>query len=241
MKLSDIFDQLAYGELSQLALVIDGQIVPEDVNRIISQVNMGLTELHKRFMLKRKTLTLQTLDYVIRYPLLSKYAESKGAELPYILDKADPFLDDIIEILSVHDENGRELALNTHQAMKTDFSVPEVFTPAYNILRFADDPAIGKYTVTYKAGHPKLAKITDVESFDPSKVDIELPMTHLEALLFYIASRVITPMNGAANGSPQEGMNYAQRFEQACMLLLQQGLDVEESRESSRFVRNGFV
>ncbi|MCZ3125909.1 hypothetical protein NYZ29_17295 [Acinetobacter baumannii] len=240
MKLSDIFDQLAYGELSQLALVADGEIIPKDVNRIIAQVNMGLAELHKRFMLKRKTLTLQALDDVIRYPLLSKYAESKGAELPYILDKDEPFSDDIIEILSVHDENGRELALNTHQAMRNEYSVPEVFTPAFNILRFAEDP-VGKYTVTYKAGHPQLAKITDVQGFDPSKVDIELPMTHLEALLFYIASRVITPINGTMNGAPQEGMNYAQRFEQACMLLLQQGLDVEESRESSRFVRNGFV
>ncbi|MFX9003598.1 hypothetical protein ABTN42_18910, partial [Acinetobacter baumannii] len=123
MKLSDIFDQLAYGELSQLALVADGEIIPKDVNRIIAQVNMGLAELHKRFMLKRKTLTLQALDDVIRYPLLSKYAESKGAELPYILDKDEPFSDDIIEILSVHDENGRELALNTHQAMRNEYSV----------------------------------------------------------------------------------------------------------------------
>lgn len=238
MKLSDIFDQLAYGELSQLALVANDEIIPEEYNRIISQVNMGLAELHKRFMLKRKVVELQTLDDVSRYPLLSKHAQSKGAELPFILDAADPFLDDIIEIIDVFDEKGKALPLNV---LVEGENAPAVFTPAYNILRFSDTTPVGKYKVVYKAGHVPIAKVEDPETFDASKVDIELPMTHLEALLFYIASRVIMPINGAMNGAPQEGINYSQRFEQACQQLLYQGLDVEERRESHRFTRNGFV
>lgn len=238
MKLSDVFDQLAYGELSQLALIANDEIIPEEYNKIISQVNMGLAELHKRFMLKRKTLTLQTLEDVYRYPLLKRYAQSQGAELPFILDSDEPFDEDIIEILGVSNEKGWAIPLNVYDA---DEHLPVVFTPAYNILRFNDVTPIGKYTVTYKAGHVPLAKVVDPETFDASKVDIELPMTHLEALLFYVASRVIQPINGAMNGAPQEGVSYAQRFEQACQQLLYQGLDVEATHESHRFKRNGFV
>lgn len=238
MKLSDVFDQLAYGELSQLALVANNEVIPEDYNRVIAQVNMGLAELHKRFMLKRKTLTLQTLDDVYRYPLLAKHSQSQGAELPFIIDIDEPFKEDIIEILGVTDEKGWAIPLNVYDA---DDHLPIAYTPAYNILRFNDVTPLGKYTVSYKAGHVPLAKVEDPESFDASKVDIELPMTHLEALLFYVASRVIQPMNGAMNGAPQEGMNYAQRFEQACQQLLYQGLDVEATHESHRFRRNGFV
>lgn len=237
MKLSDVFDQLATGELSQLALVSVDEINPTDYNRVINQVNMGLTELHKRFMLRRKTLKLQTLEDVLRYPLVSKQSVSGGAQLPYILDAEDPFQDDIVEILAVLDPKGKELPLNTHTATED----PYVITPAYNIVRFNEEPPVGEYTVVYKATHPKLAKVEDVETFDASKVDIELPMTHMEALLFYVASRVITPINGAMNGAPSEGRDYAQRFENACQTLLYQGLDVEVSRESTRFSRNGFV
>lgn len=238
MKLSDVFDQLAYGELSQLALVAANEIIPEEYNRIISQVNLGLAELHKRFMLRRRTLTLQTLDDVIRYPLLSKHSQTAGGALPFILDLDDPFKDDIIEVLYIKNEKGEELPLNVHDYPS---NLPAVFTPAYNILRFNEEPPIEKFLVTYKAGHVAIPKVEDPDTYDPSKIDIELPMSHLEALLFYIASRVIQPMNGAVNGAPQEGLNYAQRFEQACQQLLYQGLDVEEQRESHRFTRNGFV
>lgn len=239
MKLSDIFDQLATGELSQLALVDSTQenINPTDYNRVINQVNMGLSELHKRFMLKRKTLQLQTLADVIRYPLTSKHSQSGGAVLPYILDIDEPFEDDIVEILVVKDAQNKELPLNEYKATAT----LGVLTPAYNIIRFSEDVAPSRFEVIYQASHVKVPKVVDPDTFDASKVDIELPMTHLEALLFYIASRVISPINGAVNGAPQEGMQYAQRFEQSCQDLLLQGLDVAVTKESTRFSRNGFV
>lgn len=249
MKLSDIFDQLAYGELSQQNIVANEEVTPESMNRVIAHINMGLTELHKRFMLKRKTLTLKTLDDVTRYPLVAKHSETGGSTLPYILDANDPFQEDIIEILLVKDSAGQELILNTTKAHAAHMQYQpgdlayqkHVFTPAYNILRFEDGIPVDTYTVEYKANHPVIPKITDLLTFDASKVEVELPMSHLEALLFYIASRVITPMSGAINGAPQEGLSYAQRFEQACGELMLQGLDVEEHRESTRFSSKGFV
>lgn len=237
MKLSDIFDQLAYGELSQLSLVNDQEIIPDDYNRVISQVNMGLTELHKRFMLKRKTLTLRALEDVLRYPLRKSNSVSGGSQQAFIIDADDPFQEDIIEVLSVHGPKGEELPLNVQREVEQ----LSVFTPGLDIVRFNVDPPLGDYTVTYKASHPVIPKVVDPLTFDASHIDIELPMAYLEALLFYIASRVTTPIVGGMNGNPSEGMTYAQRFEQACQTLLYQGLDVEVNRESTRFSQNGFV
>lgn len=240
MKLSDVFDQLAYGELSALSLAVDGEVEPREVNKIITHVNLGLTELHKRFVLKRKTLTLQTLADKSRYVLLAKYGESAGGSDPYILDADDPFKDDIIEVLRLKDAKGKEIPLGqTHIHVSPD--TIEVVQPAYNILRFVTDVEAGtKFTVEYQANHVTIPKVVDFESFDASKVDIDLPMTYLEALLFFIASRVITPISNNL-GNPQEGTSYSALFEKECQDLAVQGLDVDQAAINDRFSYNGFV
>ncbi|HDU7846651.1 hypothetical protein [Acinetobacter baumannii] len=241
MKLSDVFDQLAYGELSSLSLAVDGEVEPREVNKIITHVNLGLTELHKRFVLKRKTLTLQTLADKSRYVLLAKYGESAGGSDPYILDADDPFKDDIIEVLRLNDEKGNEVLLGKTHLNGNRRNTIEVVQPAYNILRFVSDVEAGtKFTVEYQANHATIPKVVDFESFDASKVDIDLPMTYLEALLFFIASRVITPISNNL-GSPQEGTSYSALFEKECQDLAVQGLDVDQAAINDRFSYNGFV
>ena len=55
MTLSDVFDQLAYGEFSKIFLGESGAIPQSNWNRIITHINLGLTELYKRFDLKHLT------------------------------------------------------------------------------------------------------------------------------------------------------------------------------------------
>lgn len=243
LKLSDIFDQLAYGELSATGILSDGAITGEEINKVIAHINLGLTELHKRFVLKRKTLTLQTRPGQTRYVLLSRYAQSTGAVNPIILDSAEPFQDDIIEVLRLTNSNGVELPFDGRNP-STDLmdwrEVPLVVQPAYNIIRFVEDPVAATYEVSYQANHPRIAKVSDFLNFDASTVDVELPMTHLEALLCYIASRVITPIANNL-GNPGEAMNYSARFEQLCKELEVQGLDVQSMAGEDRFTRKGFV
>ncbi len=72
MRLSEIFDHLSYGELSQVHIGEgDGEgITPENRHRMITHVMLGLTDLHRRFQLREAEtlvhlspgLTLYTLD-----------------------------------------------------------------------------------------------------------------------------------------------------------------------------------
>lgn len=222
MKLSDIFDQLSAGPLSQLSMVEDGEITSEHVNKIIHQVNAGLTDLHRRFFLRQETHELDVVSTQLRYPL-----KDLG----------------IIEILDVSDKDGHLLLLNPHDIRKPMNEVKpphRVFTPVYNILRFDPVPD-GTYLIRYQARHPIIEKVEDFASFDASLVDVELPLEYLNALVFYIASKVITPIVGQLDGNPQEGVMYTQLYEAECQQLTANGLDVSDSFQESQFHQKGFV
>ena len=71
MKLSEIFSQLAYGELSQLGLVNatgDG-IATDKQGQLVAHVNMGLLALYKRFLLKEGSVTIRLVTGRSTYPL----------------------------------------------------------------------------------------------------------------------------------------------------------------------------
>ena len=56
MKLREIFEHLAYSELSQLNVgdTSLGLINESNYDKVLSAVNLGLTALHTRFCLKKK-------------------------------------------------------------------------------------------------------------------------------------------------------------------------------------------
>ena len=56
MLLSDLFEQLTYGELSQLEYsgVDDEGFTVNDYKRVIPHINLGLAELHKRFLIREE-------------------------------------------------------------------------------------------------------------------------------------------------------------------------------------------
>ena len=53
MKLKEVFDQLTYGELSQLSIggQAQGEITEENYARVVAHVNLGLSAIYKRFHL----------------------------------------------------------------------------------------------------------------------------------------------------------------------------------------------
>lgn len=227
MLLSDIFDTLAYGELSALALASGGEIAREDMPKLVNHINRGVLELHKRFSLKRDTFTFTTEVGVLRYQL----------------DKLCP---NIIEVLRVfghseHPPKDEEIVKVSH----FKYMNPEIplcyLMVSPTIIRFNKTAnVLTDFTVEYKAT-PARIKVDDFDTFDPTKVEVDLPMTHLEALSLFIASRVIAPIANNL-GSPQENMNYQAMYEQACQALTVQGLDVEEvAYDQDRFYRNGFA
>ena len=117
MKLKEIFDQLTYGELSQLAIGggEQGQINEANYPSVVAHIRLALTALYKRFPLKENRLVLQLLPGVLQYEINSKYAVGNMKSLvpvKYILDSALPFKDDILKIERVYTGKGHELSLN---------------------------------------------------------------------------------------------------------------------------------
>lgn len=237
MKLQDIFDQLSGGEFSQLSIGGSNAGVIDEGNyrRVLGHVNLGLIALFKRFSLKEGRLTLALQEGVSSYKLQSSFAvNGVGSTEPvrYIVDTVgEPFLDDIIKVEQVLTDDLVELPLNDSS------DTTSVFTPSALVLRVPDDVDSDLLTVVYRASHAKLA-VTPGAWF-PKDVDVALPETHLEPLLYYVASRVHNPI-GMSNEF-HAGNSYYAKYEAACQALEGKGLQVDQGSQNSRLFRNGWV
>jgi hypothetical protein len=243
MKLADVINQLASAEFSQLSLGGQGAGEFNDNNykQLVAHVNLGLTALYRRFNLKEGRLVVSLQQYRTTYPLTSDHAvNSKRSRLPveerYIQDTAvAPFHDDIHKIEQVFTADGIELALN-------DKSNPDsVFTSSMTTLivpkGFVEDAAPEQLTLAYRANHPIIE--TGMGLFDPNKVMMELPYSHLEALLYFVASRANNPI-GMSNEF-HAGNSYAAKYEAACQELESVNLRIDTISQEDRFSRKGFV
>lgn len=247
MKLSEVFTQLTYGELSQISLggAENGGINVTNYGAVVAHVNLGLTALYKRFPLKEGRILLQLVSGRATYPLTSAYALSNDLSLEqvkYILDtQASPFTNDIHKVERIYAANGGEFGLNDH-ADSLAISTPSAAVlrvPAMVVANSPELPEVLKGTtleVIYRADHPKIQM---TEDFDPELVEIELPYSHLEALLYFIASRAHNPM-GMVNEFNM-GNNWNNKYEMECQKLEVVNLRVDQVGTNTRLERNGWV
>jgi len=232
MTLSDVFDQLAYGEFSKIFLGESGAIPQASWNRIIAHINLGLTELYKRFDLKQVELPVEVLAGTLDYDL------KEGG--------------DFIEILHVFNSDNVEIPLNNRvTAINKEWGaaqavVDRVHTNVPSVLSVNPQMLPQVLTVVYKAGHVPIPKIADadLDGFDLTGVQIDLPVTYLEALLYFVASRIFNPMdlsNVVGRQPFHSGNNYYSKYEAACAQLMTKGLDISEKLDTGLFQRKGFI
>lgn len=220
MNFNTIIRNLASGELSQLHLgkqLVDNPTL-EAITPVVDMVNLGLTALYKRFKLKEEVLEIPLNPDLLSYSL------------------SEPLL---IKVLSVGLKGGEALPLN-------DSSDPlSCFTPKAKVLKvsekvyeLATELQLDTLVVTYQANHPMLVA-TEVftELSDPP--ELELPDTFLQALLYFIGSRVHMPV-GMVN-EHHAGNSYFARYEQECQHLSFDGSMVEDSSSNGRLRRAGFA
>lgn len=223
MKLQEIFDQLTYGELSQLSIggSEQGEISEANYPRVLAHINLGLTELYKRFNLKEKRLVV---------PL------QRNADV-YQLN-----VDDILKIERVITDSEFEMTLN-HES-----DPYSCFTPSLKSLRIPelvmnqgsslpDELKTTALTVVYRANHPKI--VIRFGYIQPERVEVELPSSHLQALLYFVASRAHNPI-GMTNEF-NAGNNWNMKYERACQELEAEGLQVDRGINNLRLNRNGWV
>ena len=236
MLLSEVFDQLTHGELSQVSIggAEESGITKTGYPAMVSHINLGLTNLYKRFLLKEGTLYLDRHPNIKTYALHSKYQEgnrTSRVDIPYINASTPAFQDDIFKVERIYDELGIEHGLNDEGDPRS------ITTPTYNTIVIPDVSEVSSLKIVYRANHPKI--VIEDGDLDPTEVELELPYSHLEALLLFVSSRLLNPV-GMGNEF-HDGNNYAAKFEQACAYLEQQNLRVDKTAYSDRFTRNGWV
>lgn len=233
MTLQDIFDQLIYGELSQLALTEDNELNANDRQKLIPHIKLGLTELHKRFLLRERNVKVNMVTDQLTYVLHSDYAESNSkAVSPYLADTSDPFTDDVLKIERIFNDEDEEMILN-----KPDNEYSIRTTSPTTMLIPVQDPTTEYVTVYYRADHPTIDQYAYLQP--ANKVTINLPPGYLEPLLYYVASRVMNPIG--LTPEFHEGNNYYAKFEAAVQRLKDINLDIDTEHENTKFTNRGFV
>jgi len=237
MRLQEIFDHLNYGELSQLSIGGNDQGVLDASNQaaVINHINLGLIELYKRFDIRIKEVTVQTLSYLNEYRLDSRYAVTNPhgtddtAYPKYIIDTPFyPFTDDVLVIEEVIDESEIIYSVNDETDCDT------ILVTDYNMINVANPGLEAALFVHYRAAPEKLnPNLTDNYS------DVIVPLTdqYLEPLLNYVAYRSFA----AFNMNNPEAVSYYAKFEASCQLLRQESLRHKVIRTNGKLSNNGWV
>ncbi len=236
--IKEIFNLLAEGEFSHMNLKQrhTGGLAEEEYPKVIGHLNLGLIELYKQFNFLQDELTLhicpQTKIYYMRsdrFGLVQNMCKHTYIEE----DPDNSFDNNILEITNIYNSIGDDLPLNDRRATLA------IETINYDTLRIAPILACEVLSVRYKASYPKI--FID-EEFDAEAYELYIPDVILEALLFYIASRVYKGMG--SNDSSQnadKSMTYMQKYELACQKIDTFGLDTQINDARTNFDESGFV
>jgi len=236
MRLSEVFDYLSQGELAHLDLGgnTSGDIDTDNYTKVITNLNLALAELHKRFPVKVRELVLRQQDHIAEYNLNAKHAVTNpygtdDSQYPkYIDDSAySPFTDDILIIEAVFNELGEEVPLNDEN------KIWSVFTTSPTTLAIPYPDSNNALFIQYRAAPVKIPTTV----VDPSTVEIDLPVQYAEALLNYVAHRIFSSMN---MNSP-EATNYYSKFEASCKMLENTGMTQRSNPTNMRLENNGWL
>ena len=190
MKLLDLFERLSFGELSNLAIGMEGAgtIRESDQRKVLAHVNDGLLQLYSRFILKTKYLLIEEQEHITQYHLIEKYTESQNCvDFPYIKDLAgDRFTGDLIRILEVYDDYGNQFVLND-----TD-NCHSLFTPSPQTLQIPNPKTEVPKHILYQARHNIIPEILE-------NTWVEVPFVLESALQAYVAHKIFSHMNGQDN------------------------------------------
>lgn len=227
MLVSEFKSYLVHGELSQLDLGADiGNNL--QLPKLVASINLGLTELYKRFPINLKEVIIQLNNWQTNYTISSAHAESQmppegNPDNYYVKDSEYyPFTDDILSIEQVFNEDGEELPLNDENLKYS------LFTVGHNVISHPYPEDENAITVIYRAHSAKIA----VDS-----TEIDIPQQFVEPLVNYVAHRVFAGINM----SSAEAINYYARFEASCALINNLGLYAKPSNTNMRLENSGWV
>ena len=216
MNLKDVIDQLSHGELRNafMADTSEGELGERQKTMLITHVTMGLAALHTRFFLKERTHVLNLVPGTGKYRI----------DAP-----------DLLRIEAVRDLVNDEYLINVlgepESLHTSDYRTLDVPLALYEKL---ESPVL---EVFYRANHLPLDTMAKYLPLDQTEID--LPYTHLEALIMYVSSRVMNPVGMAETF--HEGNNYAAKYEQACQRIELAGFEISQTGGRNKFAAGGWV
>jgi len=236
--LKELFNDLAYGEFSNISLG-NSLAGVSDINqypKVVSAINAGLLALYTRFQLKTKKLILyQRADKFLYYIRSSHMGDPNAGDPEIYIDGLgdDPPNGDIIRFIEAYDVDENEIFINDPKH-PDDFKTPEL-----DILKITPSDPLKVITLVYQAAYPK---IVITEDFDPDTYALYFPEFLRPALLAKVASRILTgKTTNAVEGQAHAGNTFMYAYEVACKRIESLGLVSNVEIESTQFVDNGWV
>lgn len=235
MNLQDFYKKLANGRLSNTAMV-EG-IDPVTIKavhqpKVTDAINEGLIRLYTRFILNEKDVVIGLKDSITSYHLNSLYSESLapqvGVGYPYILDgDSEAFINDVIRIMAVYDNNGVKLPLNNATESTS------VFTPVFDTVRISDPITDQRITVVYQAKHATLVNTSPLQ-------EIILPDTLYGALEAYVAYLLFADIN--SDDAKFKSDKQLMRYEEICGdVRLTDAVSSTTLQSNIKFMNRGWV
>lgn len=238
MRLTDLFEELSVGELSQLSMSGEGsgEIAAKSHLKLISYINSSLLKIYTRFTLKTNEVLVEQHEHITNYHLTRDYAMSSESNQPYkyISDLGgEPFKGGVLKILTVQDLLGGYIPLNDSGNMRS------YFTPQPEILQVPYPITGNVISVTYQDKHPDILYhgVTEQERMAQ---EITLPLFLKDALIKLIAYNVFTHMNGQEHTA--KAQEYLSMYEMACELVDEGDFSNQTvSTSHSKLTERGFI
>jgi hypothetical protein len=139
----------------------------------------------------------------------------------------------IVEVTGIFDSEGNELVMNNR------FSTPGITQLSMDTLKFTKVTSSMVLNVVYQASPTKI--ILD-DDFNPEEDVLHIPDTIIEALLYYVASRIYKP-TGANNSTANadKSISYQQQYELSCQKIDLFGLTIQNCDSEDKFESEGWA
>jgi hypothetical protein len=253
MTLDDIYTQLSFGELSGLFIAGDdidavnlAGMPAKQFIRVLPSVRLGLTALHTRFMLNEGRVSLTLIPGRSTYRIHTDFAVSNTDSIEvakYLTDSADPYKSNLLKIERIYGiYSGEEYEIPLNEINDTE----SIRTSQYDTLIVPTNVELAPWlaetevlNIVFRAEHP--AFDTPDVAADMADTEIFLPATHLEPLLYFVASRVRTPVGKMVPGTVHDGNNYMSKYEATCNRLTLLNMEIDTDSDNLKAVGRGFV
>lgn len=235
MKLSEFFNFLTYGELSNLTVGGKevGGIYPKHSDEVVSYIRQGLTDLHSRFPLRFNEVILQQRDNISMYELRKEFSVTGVGDTGnpvYVMDSVDnPYEEDLLQIQEVYDEEGNEVFQNNEMEEAT------IFTPQFNVVQILKPEYENALSIIYKADH----KPFNLSANHPRDINIDIPQSLIRPLALYVSSLAHAAV-GSTEGQ-QTALNKMQEYTAAVIEAELLGTVAKAEWTNQRVEINGWV